>query len=538
MIYGNDLWPNKFIQDMKKIKVSNRYIETYENLPNNLYDVLLSAASTDPDKIAIIDNYDRKYSYSKIVKLVDQFSSYLYNIAAVQRGSHVALMLYNSIEFCVAYLSLSKLGAVTIPLPSKYKKNEVKSLAGKSDLDYIICDENFYEWFVPFENKGISTIKATNAKYGYGFAYLSVDYLSPVPSIGKYEDTAIIMFTSGTTSQSKGVIIKNYNIMHAIVSYQRILGITKQDKTIIPIPIYHITGLVALLGLFLYCKGTIYLHKFFNAQKVLSCVKENNITFIHASPTVFLLLLQEANHFPVLPSLRAFACGSSNMPIEKLKLIRDWLPHICFHTVYGLTETTSPATIFPTNAAESRFIGSSGKPIPGTTFKIIDDDDHELPNNAVGEVTIKGSVVLDSYFNMASTSLDNNGWLKTGDLGYFNEEGYLFIVDRKKDMINRGGEKIWSFELENEIYKIDGVEETAVVGIPDEIYGEVAAAVIRLEDNFSITKEEIQTILKTKLAKYKLPQYIKFLHEIPKTPNDKVDKKKIRKILIQEEMEC
>ncbi len=530
MINGTALWSKEIVGDMIKRKISDKTIDTYPNIPNNLYDILANTTSICPDKIGIVDNYNKEFSYSDILKMVDELSSYLHNIAGVKPRDHVALMLYNSIEFCISFLSICKLGAVTIPLPSKYKMGEIQSLAKKSDLQYIICDEHFYDWFHNFEQRGIKIIQCKSSKLYYGFSHLKIKGLTPVESLGGYEDTAIIMFTSGTTSQSKGVIIKNYNIMHAIVSYQRILGITDRDKTIIPIPIYHVTGLIALLGLFIHCRGTIYIHKVFDSNRVLTCIKENEITFIHASPTVFLLLLQKIDNFPSLPSLKNFACGSSNMPIEKLKKINEWLPSIQFHTIYGLTETSSPATIFPTDASTSKFVGSSGLPIPGTQFKIVDDESKELPSNNVGEVLVRGSVVLSGYYKMTTDALDKEGWLKTGDLGYFNNEGYLYIVDRKKDMINRGGEKIWSYEVENEIYKIPGVEEAAVVGIPDEIYGEVAAAAAVLASRSTLTEESIRNALVSKLAKFKIPKRILIVDEIPKTANTKTDKNAVRNL--------
>ena len=279
------------------------------------------------------------------------------------------------------------------------------------------------------------------------------------------------MFTSGTTSQSKGVIIKNYSIMHAIVSYQRIFQITDRDTTLIPIPIYLVTGLVALLGLTLYAGGTVYLHKFFDAKR-------------------------EKDSFPSLPSLRLLACGSSNMSKEKLTEIHRWLPCAVFHTVYGLTETCSPATIFPGDASTSSYIGSSGLPIPGTCFCILDDSGSQMQTGQVGEIAVRGTVLLDRYYQKGTGELDEDGWLRTGDLGYFNGEGYLFIVDRKKDMINRGGEKIWSFDVENELYRLDGIDEAAVVGIPHDIYGEVPVAAVKLSPESILTDQQIQDLLK------------------------------------------
>ena len=203
-----------------------------------------------------------------------------------------------------------------------------------------------------------------------------------------------------------------------------------------------------------------------------------------------------------------------------------------FHTVYGLTETSSPATIFPGNACTSEYIGSSGLPIPGTVFKILDESGNEMPAGKVGEIWISGSVVLESYYKLQTDSL-KNGWLGTGDLGYITADGYLYVVDRKKDMINRGGEKIWSFDVENELYQIPGVEEAAVVGIPDEVYGEVAVAAVKKEPGAHFTEQELKDILRTRIAKYKVPAHIIFMNKIPETPNGKIDKKNIRQLFTE-----
>lgn len=532
MYCGTELWKNliSFQLTQQKLK-SGREIEAFPNIPRNLYEALSDTAELHPDKTAIIDHYERPCSYSQLKKKVDDFSSYLTHKCGIGYRDRVALMLYNSLEFCVSFLSLMRIGAVTIPLPTKYKEQEVKSLIAKSDADYIVCDADFYTWFTSCEKEGVFILKSGNQELGYGFSdFICDEPLAPMPKSTR-EDTAILMFTSGTTSQSKGVVIKNYNIMHAAAVYQKLLNITDQDISIIPIPIYHITGIVALLGLFLYAGGTLYLHKYFDAARVLTCAQENHVTFLHASPTVFSMLLSEAESFPHLPDLKTFACGSSNMPKEKLRQIHEWLPHSTFHTVYGLTETTSPAAIFPGDASTSPFIGSSGLPVPGTCFKILDEDGNELPPDTVGEIWISGTVVLDSYYKIDTPSL-KDGWLGTGDLGYFNAQGYLFVVDRKKDMINRGGEKIWSFDVENEIYRMKGVEDTAVVGIPDDIYGEVAAAVVKPLPGTVLTEDSVKNELKGRIATYKIPARVLIMDKIPVTPNGKVDKRTIKTLFL------
>lgn len=529
MYSGNVLWKDIFSYVMNDtlLPVFNRTVSLYSNTVSNLYETLRNTANTFPDKTAIVDNYDRPCTYTELLAKTDSFAAYLYQELHVERNSHVALMMYNCLEFCVAFLALLKLGAVTVPLPSKYKKQEVASLIEKADVSCIICDQDFYDWFEEFETQGIHRIACSDIEQGYGLEAYHSDSESPV--FNDPFDDAIIMFTSGTTSQSKGVVIKNYNIMNAVTTYQKILNITSDDVSVIPIPIYHVTGMVALLGLFVHCGGTLYLHKIFNARRVLQCVKDHNVTFLHASPTVFSMLLEEKDSFPSLPTLKQFACGSSNMPKEKLAAIHNWLPHSDFHTVYGLTETTSPATIFPGDASTSPYIGSSGLPVPGTVFEIRDDNGNLVKDGEIGEIWIYGNVVLTSYYKLETPSL-KDGWLGTGDLGYFNKEGYLFVVDRKKDMINRGGEKICSFDVENEIYKLEGVNEAAVVGIPDEVYGEVAAALVKLDPESNLDEKKIQELLRKKIAKYKIPKRILIADEIPLTPNGKVDKRAIRKM--------
>ena len=491
------------------------------------------AAFTYADKTAVIDNWNKKISYSELLKFTDTVAARLRAVYQVRKGDHVAVMLYNSLEFCVAFLALNKLGAVTVPLPTKYKQPEVVSLTEKAAVNLVLCDCDFYDWFAGFEQKGIRRICVHCSEQEYGFAGWGPGQTTDLPGEGMPEDPAILMFTSGTTSFSKGALLCNYNIMHAVAAYQKIFRITPEDRTVIAIPIYHITGITALLGLFLYAGGTVWLHKQFDASRVLKCVHEEQLTFLHASPTVFFLLLGKRDSFPSLPSLRSLACGSSNMPVAAIRKLRTWLPDADFHTVYGLTETSSPATIFPGNASESPYIGSSGLPIPGLELKITNDCGEEVPDGEIGEILLRGTVILECYFRLETDAITAEGWFKTGDLGYVNPEGYLYVVDRKKDMINRGGEKICSFDVENELHMLSGIEEAAVVGIADEKYGEVPAAAIKPEKGSSLSAQEIRSLLKSRLASYQIPSQYLFLSEIPKTPNGKTDKREIRKLFIQ-----
>ncbi len=531
MYDGTELWKSRLAFELEKREYNGKEYVTYTGLPDNFYVSMAETAAAYPDKVCIVDDDGTAITFREFLDMVDQLADYLFLEERVREGDHIALMMFNCREFCAAFAALIKLGVMVQPLPSKFKQKEILSLLEKADCRMVICDSAFTSWMEPLSERGVKVLESRGEPGRYGFAYLMRGFGRPakhVVCMAKPEGEAILMFTSGTTSKSKGVVLTNFNVMHAIETYRRILRITDQDRSIIAVPIYHVTGLIAIMGLFLCSGGTIWLHRIFNAKRVLECVRTNRLTFIHGAPTVFSMLLQEKEAFPRLPSLRAFACGSSNMPKEKIRALHKWLPDMDFHTVYGLTETSSPATIFPEDAAESPYIGSSGIPVPGTCFRIMGENGEELPAGETGEVQIKGSVVLKEYYKMNTPALTEDGWLSTGDLGYFNEDGYIYLVDRKKDVINRGGEKICSYDVENELYLIPGIEEAAVVGIPDELYGEIAAAVIKCTKDADLSEEKIKEILHGRIAKYKIPGKILFVDEIPETPNGKIDKKLIR----------
>lgn len=536
MYKGEDLWKKPEIQVVKKTLSNGKVITTYPDLPKNIYSSFRATAERHMEKVAVVDDEGRQYSYKKMMEMTDDFSSWLIHEFGVTRRKHVALMLYNSIEFCTTFLSLNRIGAVVVPLPTKFKMEEVHALVEKSDVEFIICDEKFEEYFEKYQqNLNICVIPDGKEKYGLE-TFTSTKDLSVVEEIEEKAtdvDLALMLFTSGTTSMSKGVTIRNYNIMHAVESYHKVLGITEEDKAIIPVPIYLVTGLVAVFGLMIHIGGTVCLNRFFDAKRVLEDINKYGITFFHASPTVFTLILKERKHYPELPMLRMFACGSCNMPPEKIKVLHEWLPKSEFRTIYGLTETTSPGTVFPTDASSSPYIGSSGIPIPGSAYKIVDEEGNEVKDGEQGEILVKGSNITENYYKSKRVALEDE-WLHTGDIGWFNTEGYLYIADRKKDMINRGGEKICSYDVENKLLEMNEVEDAAVVGIPDELYGEAPAALIKLKKGTVIEEAEIKEFLKSQMASYKVPQKILFTEDIPLTENMKINKRKVRKMFSEQ----
>ena len=529
MVNGTTAWAKYMDLDMRTCSVCGRQYETYTKLPDAFYTEFARTAIAFADQVCLVADDGTQITYGKLKEYVDSYAQYLERHLEIKPQARVAILFYNSPEFCISFLALNRIGAVVVPLPGKFRRQEILSLLKKSKADYLLCDPAFSDWFSPeiLERTELEVLTLNEAGV---FDMYSLPANNNLPQLNP-EDAALLIFTSGTTSLSKGVILTNFNIMHAMITYQKIFSITDKDSTVIPVPIYHVTGMLALFGLFVISGGRIFLHRKFEASKVLECVRDNKITFLHASPTVFSLLLKERYRYPDLPSLRMAACGSSHMPVEKIRKLHEWIPQMEFRTVYGLTETSSPATIFPRDAATDSHIGSSGLIVPGVSVRIVDETERELPDGEIGEVEISGSVVLLHYEGVDSEKYLKDGWLLTGDMGYLTKDGYLYLVDRKKDMINRGGEKICSYDVENELYRIEGIADAAVVGVPDDLYGEVPMAFIVREEKYQyLTEETIKEKLKDRLAKYEIPSYIQFFNELPVTQNGKIDKKKIREI--------
>ncbi|WP_080893339.1 class I adenylate-forming enzyme family protein, partial [Klebsiella pneumoniae] len=321
----------------------------------------------------------------------------------------------------------------------------------------------------------------------------------------------------------------------AIDAYTQKLNLTAADSTILAVPIYHITGLSALLALFISLGASIWLQHRFNAPQVITTLREQNITFLHGSPTIFILLCQaareqSASHPSDFPALRTIACGAGHLSDGLIKELKTLFPHTAIQPIYGLTETTSPATIFPGDVWGSDKCGSSGQAIPGLAITIRNDRQQPLPAGQIGHIWLKGDVVIREYWQHSERrpSCDAQGWFCTGDLGYLDDEGWLYIKDRSKDMINRGGEKIYSLELENILSTYRGVREVAVIPTPSPVYGEEPVAFIVPDGQHHLTSEEILDWLKVKIARFKLPARIIFTRALPRTHNGKVSKQQLK----------
>ncbi|MFC0227473.1 class I adenylate-forming enzyme family protein [Serratia aquatilis] len=480
-----------------------------------------------------------KYSYSQLNHNVNLCSACLKASFNLGKGDVIVLALGNRPEFCSLFYAAMALGIIVVPLSTKLKSQDSQIILTSVNAKAVFFDPNSQPWMATLE-AGKQSHLVSLADWQLILSNADDQQLiKPLQAAAIAEDDiAAIIYTSGTTGSPKGAALTHGNFIAAITAYQNVLKLTEQDSAILPIPICHITGLSALLCLFIHLGGTLHLQQRFSAEEILKTVSNHSITFLHGSPTVFILLLQEAEKHPQAgdyASLRMIACGAGHLNVGIIERLAELFPATEIRPIYGLTETSSPASIFPVDVRSSDKIGSSGLPIPGLICQIRDDNQQVLATGEVGHLWLKGAVVVSQYWRnlAANQQYFHDGWFYTGDIACLDEDNYLYIKDRSKDMINRGGEKIYCIEVENLISNYPGVKEIAIVPSSSKIYGEEAVAFIVAHRNKPLVSDNIIHWLSNKIAKFKIPSKIVFTAELPKNANGKTDKLALRKRLTQ-----
>ncbi|MBO1520702.1 class I adenylate-forming enzyme family protein [Oceanisphaera pacifica] len=491
---------------------------------NSLYQSLELSAQRWPDRQAFIVG-DQSITYRVFLQRVKEVAGLLLHKFELQKNDKIILAIGNEISFCEVFYAAMSLGIIVVPVSTKMTSDEVASLVQQVMPSWVLCHDDHIEKYT--DSLSFKSKTTTLSQW----ELLSSKGLNPVVASDVcHDDTAIIIFTSGTTGQPKGAIISHGNLLHGITSYQSAFSLTEKDSTILAVPIYHITGLAAILGLFIHIGGTINLQRKFNAKIILECIENQNITFMHGSPTVFILLCNEFKTSKTnykLGSLKKVVCGGGHLNNGTIKTIKSIFKNTDIHPVYGLSETSSPASIFVEDLSSHNKLGSSGKAIPGVEFLIKSKDGETLTNGETGLLWVRGPVVIKSYWNnpLANKESFEDGWFNTGDLAYIDNDNYIYIQGRLKDMINRGGEKIYSLEVENILSAYPGINEVALVPFPSEIYGEEPMAFIIADRDHPITTKELLVWAHTKLTKYKIPKKIIFVENFPRTKNGKISKK-------------
>lgn len=522
--------------------VFNRELKVFADRPKTINEILDTTALKHPEKEAIVFG-DIRLTYREVKNQVDYISVNLQKRFNVRKGDRVALLLNNCVEYGLMTFAIAQLGAIILPLNTRLQEKEITFMLRHSRAKLIVLDEKFREKLdrIQVEAKlpdleykfllnGKSEDKSSQDYFL--FEILKIPSMLNITEQVNEEDPLFVMYTSGTTGTPKGAMLSHIGVIHSLINFNKVLKTNQDTRTLIAVPLFHVTGLIGQLLHMVYIGGTSVLIPRYQTETAIKVMVKEKTTFLFNVPTIYIMLMSHplfTNHD--FSFVKTIASGGSTLSFNTISKLRKLFPNAKIHNAYGATETSSPTTIMPLVYDDSK-LASVGLPVPVADLKIVNDTMEECGVNEVGELLIKGPMVVEGYWNNAEANKSAfiDGYWLSGDMAKIDEDGFVYIMDRKKDMINRGGEKIFSIEVENALYNHPAVLEVAVVGIPDQMYGEQIKAFIVKKEDEDATESEIQTFLQNKIANYKIPKEIAFVDELPKNSGGKILKRDLSRL--------
>jgi len=501
----------------------------------NIAYLLVNSVNKYPDRIAIIS--EGKYlSYEIFNQRVNQLAQAMRQYG-LKKGDRVALMFFNTHHFAEIYFATIKMGALLTPVNFRFVGEEIEYIVNNSEANFFFFAKEFRETVGSIQQR-LNTVKnfvgvdVKKADFAHDYeSFLSLGG-SDEPEVEVQEsDPCQIMYTSGTTGKPKGAVITHgnvlWNLMNTIIGREDHIG----ETSLIIGPLYHTAALNNHFTIQVALAGTSILVKKFEPEIVLRYIEKEKVNVISGSPAMYNLLLQypRLDHFDT-HSITKCTAGSAILPKEiKERLLEVFPKATGVYDVYGCTEASPTITIL-SGRDSFRKHGSVGPPVPFLQTRIVNEDGRPLPPNQIGELVCQGPNVMQGYYKNeeATKKAVKDGWLYTGDLATVDEDGYLYIVDRKKDMIVSGGENIYPREIEEVLFRHTAIADVAIVGIPDSIWGESVKAFIVLKHGKMVDEQEVIDFCKRHLASYKKPRAIEFVSSIPKNPSGKTLKRLLK----------
>ena len=508
----------------------------------NVGTLLTKSARSFPASLAIAHG-SKKLSYARFDARANQLANALGRLG-ITKGDNVALLMYNCSEMLEAMFACFKAGCCAVPINFRLHPREFSFIIDHSESKAVVITSEFNESILDVRDQipqaqSIITVSGARGEL--------LDYESLVsPEDEQFEDAEVdptdlawLFYTSGTTGMPKGAMLTHRNLMAMTMSFfaDMCTGCGPDDATLHAAPLSHGSGLYALPNVAKAAAHIIPESKSFDAELVLQLIEEFRITNLFAAPTMLKRVIDSpAIDRSDLSSLKSVIYGGGPMLLEDLIKAMEKLGP-CLVQLYGMGET--PMTIsflshrdhVPNGSPEQmERLRSAGCPRTDVEVRIFDQDDNELPPNEMGEIVTRSDLVMKGYWRNPEATAETlrNGWLHTGDMGYMDELGYVFIMDRSKDMIISGGENIYPREIEEVIVQHPAVREVAVIGVPDPAWGEAIKAVVSLVPGEEVTEEQLIDFCRDHIASYKKPKSVDFVNEIPKNNNGKIVKKELR----------
>lgn len=501
---------------------------------------LVDSARRHGDATMIVEAEGR-YSYADMFARADALAAEL----SIQPGDRVAIAMRNRSEWMVAFLAVLRRGGVNVQLNSRAAGEELNQLVADTTPVLVIADEKCAD-------------RMTGAGYD-GSLLLARDFPAPgaePPPLHRAapDDPCAILFTSGTTGRAKGAVLTNRNMVSSLMSVQlsgflvlhnmanklglpaeTLMANAPQFATLLVFPLFHISGVVSGFLSPMLSGGKVVIMRRWDPDEALRLIADEKITMFSAVPTMLWDIVNRSGTDGAdLSSLNNVGTGGQAMPLALLEQIRTACPQAAMGTGYGMTETAGGVAM----SVGEDFIRNrkaAGRPFELAEMRILDDDDNPLPTGEVGEIAVRGALVMKEYFGRPEETAEvftADGWMKTGDVGYLDDENYVYIVDRKRDMVISGGENIYCAEVERVIGQMDGVEENAAFGIPDDRLGEALVAIVRGK----VDEDAVKSDVSERLAAYKSPSRVIVTEDpLPRNAVGKVDKIALRKQFIGED---
>ncbi|MCL0079383.1 long-chain-fatty-acid--CoA ligase [Dehalococcoidia bacterium] len=514
----------------------------------NTTDFLTITSAICPDRVAIVFE-GRKYSFAELSDRVNRLSNALLNLG-VRKEDRVAILQVNCNQYVEAYFAAARIGAIFVPLNFRAKQDELTHMLINSEASILFAGERYLDMVtsmrpdLPAMKHFVSLDTRREGMLFYDELIASSSPEEVFSEIGD-DDTTMLMYTAGTTGLPKGVPLTHNNFAIYVLENVTPVDPDIEETNILTVPLYHVAGIQAMLAA-IYGGRTLAMMRQFEVKEWMETVEREKANRAMLVPTMLKRVIDDPDFAKRdLSSLKVITYGAASMPFEVIKKAIEVFPGVMFINAFGQTETASTITmlgpedhVFTGRETEAerekklnRLANSIGRPMADIEIQIWDDEGKSLPPGEVGEIMARGPRVMSGYWKDAdktSRTLTPDGWLHTGDKGYIDEEGYIYLAGRGDDMIIRGGENISPEEVENVLHAHPKVADAALIGVPDPEWGSQPRAIIVLKEGETATAGEIIDFCRDKLSGFKRPRSVVFIDELPRTSTGKVQRKVLR----------
>ncbi|MCR5177082.1 MAG: long-chain-fatty-acid--CoA ligase [Anaerovibrio sp.] len=474
----------------------------------------------EADAVAIVDQ-ERRITYKALQEAVDAYRNYLYGIG-VRSGDRVGILSRNSADYVFAYFAIVSLGGIAVPINFQLSQREIAYIINDAGIKHLLT-------YVELD------LDEALAYYGYNDdliqhdlknCYLDNEYPDAPQTPASLQETSpcVIIYTSGTTGKPKGAVLSHKNIISNATQFDKVVHCRREYKVLCVLPMYHCFGWTLSVIYTLLSGAEMVILDSFTPKETIETIRREKINDIYVVPPICSLLTKLASQED-MKSLRVVISGGTTLP---LKIAQDFTAKFGINICegYGLSEA---APVVSVNSPDKVKVGSIGPVLPGLEYRLLDSDNNEVAPGQPGELVVKGDNVMLGYWNLpeATAQTIQDGWLHTGDVAKSDEEGFLYIVDRIKDIIISMGENVYPREIEELVYQYPGIAEAAVVGVPDKLRGNAGACFYSVQEGASINVRELKRFLQKNLALYKIPREFHEMEELPRTTTGKIAKNRI-----------